>query len=654
MKKHLQLILSLLCVLALVFGTTAAIAEEVTEPRTITIEWAEGDNADGFRPKGEDIIKATLAGETVDLNEANGWTGQVVVPVSTGNDWVLSSVERYALTLTKGQTTVAKYSYNVAPTTNVQASIAWDDNHNAKGIRPDSVKLVLYADGAPYGEPKSGNAAVKWEGVPAVKADTNAAIKYEVKPQQIPAGYSCSVSGTDVTFTLNTVAVTVNVSVAGAPEGTDLSGLRLVVDGPDPDMPKTLTWENVSSGSYTFPGMLPGAYLVRDLNADTLVEGYTMDKDNSKVCDAAYAADGILTLEWKYTYKEPTPYEEEAGYDEEEYAEYDPWGNVGALTFEILGPDARMPMTVTLASFKKDGDVYRFEDLPDLEPGVYTVVERNAERLVKYYTLTSDSKTALKVEVKADGTATARLFNQYEPAPTPEPDAEFVDIPVTKTWNDNNNKDGNRPDSITVRLYADGVEVASHVLTAGEGWRFTFEQQPRYQDDNKTEIVYSVNEDDVPMYTKEINGYNVVNYYLPEVMSKSVAKVWDDNNNAQKIRPNSIVMTLKNKSNGQTAAIVTLNADNKWKATVDNLPTVVNGQKAVYAWSEQEVIGYKLREVKEEGSTMTFYNAPWKRPENPTAGGRPKTRGETFFELEDYETPLGVNVIINHVGDCFD
>ena len=652
MKKHLQLILSLLCVLALVFGSTAAIAEETTEPRTITIAWEDGNNAEKVRPTSS--ITAELAGEKVELNEANGWTGQVTVPAGTGNDWILPAVDKYALApLDKGPITVATYHYDVAPTVDVQARIEWDDNHDAKKVRPASATLVLYADGAPYGEPKTANAAVKWEGLPSVKPGTTTAISYTVQPLKDPAGYTGSVSGTTVTFTLNTVNVTIKGTVAGAPEGTDLSALKLVVDGPDPDVAgKILTYAQVSAG-YTFEGVLPGAYLVRDINADTLVEGYTMDKDNSKVCDAAYIASGAGTLNWKYTYKEPTPYEEEEGYDEEEYAEYDPWGNVNALTFEILGPDARMPMTVTLASFTKDGDIYRYEDLPDLEPGVYTVVERNAEKLVKYYTLTSDSKTALKVEVKADGTATARLYNQYLPAPTPEPEAEFVNVPVTKTWSDNGNKDGNRPDSVTVRLYADGVEVAQQSLTAGSNWSYTFADLPRYQEDNKTEIVYSVNEDDVPMYTKEINGYNIINHYLPEVMSVSVAKVWQDDNNQQKIRPSSVAMTLKN-NKGETVAIVSLSSDNNWTATVNNLPTVVGGEKATYSWSEQDVLGYKLLEAKEQNGTMTFINVPWTRPTTPKTGAKPKTSGTPTVTLEDYETPLGVDVIINHVGDCFD
>ena len=30
------------------------------------------------------------------------------------------------------------------------------------------------------------------------------------------------------------------------------------------------------------------------------------------------------------------------------------------------------------------------------------------------------------------------------------------------------------------------------------------------------------------------------------------------------------------------------------------------------------------------------------------------TRGDSYLIIEDYGTPLGVDVVINHVGDCFD
>ena len=644
MKKNLQLILSLLCILALAFGITAAVAEEM-EARVITVLWEDGDNFDGLR--GD--VTAKLGEESVTLTAANGWTGAIEVPVGTEASWSINPPTGYTSgtpTTKDGITTITFYR-SVPKSTEVQALIEWNDNGDAEKIRPKAVQIMLYADGKPYGAPQSGNGSVKWTDLPSRNPGGTENIKYTVKALNDPAGYTSSVSGNTVTFSLNTVNVTVNAVIAGAPAGTDLSGLLLYVDGPDVSMPKTLSYADVAGG-HQLTNVLPGAYLVRDLNADTLVEGYTMDKNNSNVCDAAYIKEGSGTLTWKYTYKEPTPYEEEEGYDKEEFESYDPAANEKNLSFQILGPDSRMPMTITYADFTNG----KYDKLTDLQPGSYTVVERNAEKLVKYYVLTSDSVTAFALEVTPGGTSTATLKNVYVPAPTPEPDAEFVDIPVTKTWSDNNNRDGNRPESITARLYADGVEVDSHVITAAENWSYTFTEKPRYKEDNKTEIVYSVNEDAVPMYYTEINGYNLVNYYQPEVTSTTVRKVWQDNNNAQKTRPASIVMSLYIEEGNRKVTFVSLNDENNWTATVNDLPTTVNGQKVHYIWKEQQVLGY-TGQGTEVGNTWTFTNVMIVKNQGTPKGKTPGP-GNPVEKIEDYKTPLGVSEIINHVGDCFD
>jgi len=649
MKKHLQRILSLLCILALAFSAVNALAEGQDpavqyDGRVITVEWQDNNNYDGLRPASLD---ATLAGQTVTLSEENGWTGEVTVPADTKNEWSFADLKElgYAVTQTAGDVTVVKFHRAMREAIQVSGTVVWDDSENAGNTRPDAVQLMLLADGEPYGEPKDAKTPgwkVTWDNLPAYKPNAENPIVYTVKQLQDPEGYVSSASGMEVKNTLQTGSLNLNV-VLDAPEGADLSGLKLAIDGPDPSMKKTLTYADVKSGAVSLGTVLPGAYLIRDTNADTLIEGYMIDSDNSKVADAVYVRSGeSSTLEFKYTWKLPEPYDEEANED------YDPFAGVGELTFDILGPDAvTTPLTIHYSDFS-DGKY----ELPNLVPGIYTVVERNAEKLVKYYTLTSNSVTGLAIEVMADGTATAKLFNQYTPAPTPEPDAEFIDIPVTKTWNDNNNADGNRPASVTARLYADGVEVDSHVLTAAENWQFTFVEKPRYQEDNKTEIVYTVGEDAVAMYAATVNGYNIVNDYQPEVTSVSVSKVWDDNNNEQNLRPDSIAMSL---SDGQKVVkVVVLSEANGWTATVNNLPTVVNGQNAIYAWNEQQVLSYTLEGVTQQGNLMIFTNRVWERPENPTAGRRPKTRGNTWYVFEDYDTPLGVEVMINHVGDCFD
>ena len=153
-------------------------------------------------------------------------------------------------------------------------------------------------------------------------------------------------------------------------------------------------------------------------------------------------------------------------------------------------------------------------------------------------------------------------------------------------------------------------------------------------------------------YEAEIRGFSIRNNYKPELTSAAVAKVWDDNENFQQLRPASIAMTLL--ANGQPREIVILNAQNGWKATIENLPTKLNGEPVVYTWKEQKVISYTKTGEVTEGILTTFTNTIIKQKE-PTPGTKtPKRPGTPLETLEEYETPLGVDIIINHVGDCFD
>ena len=143
-------------------------------------------------------------------------------------------------------------------------------------------------------------------------------------------------------------------------------------------------------------------------------------------------------------------------------------------------------------------------------------------------------------------------------------------------------------------------------------------------------------------------GYHVTNIYRPELTSVTVRKVWEDNNNKLRLRPKMIRVFL---SNGMT---VILSEANGWTATVDNLPTRINGKPVVYTWKEQQVLGYRLTEMKTDGQETVLTNS-LARPNTPPPGDKKrKTPGNPFLIINDYGTPLGINVIINHVGDCFD
>ena len=85
------------------------------------------------------------------------------------------------------------------------------------------------------------------------------------------------------------------------------------------------------------------------------------------------------------------------------------------------------------------------------------------------------------------------------------------DIVVRKIWNDNNNKNKNRPGSIHINLLADGEKVDEATLSESNGWTYTFTGKLKYKAGK--EIVYTVTEDAVKYYDASINGYEITNTY---------------------------------------------------------------------------------------------------------------------------------------------
>ncbi|MBP5632073.1 MAG: Cna B-type domain-containing protein [Clostridia bacterium] len=75
-------------------------------------------------------------------------------------------------------------------------------------------------------------------------------------------------------------------------------------------------------------------------------------------------------------------------------------------------------------------------------------------------------------------------------------------------------KTARRPVSITVKLYADGVEIRSIEVTSLNDWTFTFTDLDKYK--NGKEIVYTLGEVPVPGYVTKISDdeYIIVNDFI--------------------------------------------------------------------------------------------------------------------------------------------
>ena len=118
---------------------------------------------------------------------------------------------------------------------------------------------------------------------------------------------------------------------------------------------------------------------------------------------------------------------------------------------------------------------------------------------VKEYTST--------VTTDKDGKYT--VTNEYTP--------EKTSVKGKKIWKDEENKDGIRPASITVKLLADGQDTGkTAVASEATGWTYEFTGLERYKDTKGTEFKYSVEEVPVEGYSSKVEGFNITNTHTPE------------------------------------------------------------------------------------------------------------------------------------------
>ena len=268
-----------------------------------------------------------------------------------------------------------------------------------------------------------------------------------------------------------------------------------------------------------------------------------------------------------------------------------------SITVKLLadGQDTGKTLTLTEAN----GWAGSFKDLDADKGGTpikYTVVE-----------VTVPSYTS---EITGDAASGFTITNSYSP--------ETVDVKATKNWDDANNQDGKRPTKITINLLADGKKVDSkEIQAAADGtWTATFEKLAKYKAGK--EIKYTVTEEAVAEYEATITDFTITNKYAPKEIDYKVTKVWNDANNQDGKRPESVTVQLYKKvGNADPVAVegkkLTLTAkdktdDNTWVASFTNLPQYEAGKEITYSIKEVDVpAGY---EASVTGQVVTNTHTP--------------------------------------------
>ena len=189
----------------------------------------------------------------------------------------------------------------------------------------------------------------------------------------------------------------------------------------------------------------------------------------------------------------------------------------------------------------------------------------------------------------------------------------------TKTWDDDGNRDGVRPDSITVNLLRDGKKVDAVQVSAGAdgSWTYAFENLPKYDRHDGHRYDYTVGEDAVKDYATKVDGFDLTNSYTPGKTSVSVSKVWKDSNDKEHRRPKSVKVQLYADGAAQGAP-VELSEANHWANTWTGLYQKKSGKSVAYTVKEIGTVdGYTGEVTGDMASGFTVTNTVNPTPEKP-------------------------------------
>ena len=274
--------------------------------------------------------------------------------------------------------------------------------------------------------------------------------------------------------------------------------------------------------------------------------------------------------------------------------------------------DGKRPTSVTVKLLADGQDTGKTLELTEANgwAGSFTNLDADKGGTPIKYTVVEVTVTGYTSEVTGDAASGFTITNSYSP--------ETVDVKATKNWDDANNQDGKRPTKITINLLADGQKVDSkEVQAATDGtWTVEFTKLAKYKDGK--EITYTVTEEAVAEYESTITDFTITNKYAPKAIDYKVTKVWNDANNQDGKRPESVTVQLFKSVGGSKPVAVegkklTLTAKDKtdantWVASFTNLPQYEAGKEITYSIKEVDVpAGY---EASVTGQVVTNTHNP--------------------------------------------
>lgn len=462
-------------------GKATITNKRTPETTTVTVKkvWDDAQNQDGLRPS---TIKVHLL--------ANGTEVQPLDLTGEGDEWthtftdlpVYKDGQKVVYTVTEDK--VDNYTTKIDGTTitntykpgktSLTVTKNWKDANNQDGLRPKTIKVQLYAGDQKVGKTVELSADNKWTHTFSNLDEKKAGqvINYTVKEIDVPEGYTQAVEASNpgqvvVTNTHEPEKTKVEVSKKWE-DGDNQDGLRpksikvqLYANDEKVGDPVELSADNKWTHTFSkLPEKKAGQAISYRVEEVAVPEGYQVSADTSDVAHTILTnthtpamIDIPVTKIWN---------------DQDNQDGLRP----ASIVVNLLANGEKVAQKeLTNATDWKES----FTGLPKFKDGkeiVYTLQEEK----VADYTTTIDQ-------------AAYTITNTHAPGKT--------SITVTKKWDDENDKDGIRPKSIRVQLYANDQKVGQEVeLSAENKWTHTFADLDEKANGNT--ITYTVREVSVP------------------------------------------------------------------------------------------------------------------------------------------------------------
>lgn len=244
--------------------------------------------------------------------------------------------------------------------------------------------------------------------------------------------------------------------------------------------------------------------------------------------------------------------------------------------------DANGTATCTSLDVEANGDtVYAY-----IKAGTYTVIEEVEGNWTMSLTVNDEKTNGTQVEF-ADGTNyNVMVVNTTTPT--------TINVTASVDWDDDNNRDGLRPASLSLVLSRNSEDDEPIYITESDNWSHTWENLPIY-DDNRAEIMYNVYiSDDINEYTNTLDGdtYTGYTFTLTHEPERANITVYADTNSEENDYPEKITGTLL-KNNDETVVSFELNEENGWSIPF-SLYKYENGCEILYSIQVDEIGGYNI------------------------------------------------------------